>query len=295
MKSTHTACAFGATLTAVLGAADVHAQAVLATFDNFTPSGLVAGWAENANNTGVITTSGPDSFTVNTFGREIILPSGTQIPSPGGFGFGFAVVLVTDASGNDTLVLDITLDDEGAENLSYAAVIVLQDNQGDQAIFNFNDTDGLSGLGNVLVSSPIADAGFFATDPGLSNGIVDYDDLFAFQFQADAGVGYTLSFNELRLQVGGPVTAIPGDANGDGNVDLLDFDILAGNFGAGPGAVGGETIGDFNGDGNVDLLDFDILAGNFGTTSPSAVPEPASMALLGLGGAALLRGRRRRA
>ncbi|MEM7680496.1 MAG: glycoside hydrolase family 30 beta sandwich domain-containing protein [Planctomycetota bacterium] len=78
----------------------------------------------------------------------------------------------------------------------------------------------------------------------------------------------------------GAVIAIEGDANGDGVVDLLDFDILAQNFGAGPGAVGGETIGDFNADGAVNLLDFDVLAQNFGATAPAVVPEPASFALL---------------
>ncbi|MEM7682230.1 MAG: dockerin type I domain-containing protein [Planctomycetota bacterium] len=87
--------------------------------------------------------------------------------------------------------------------------------------------------------------------------------------------------------------ALDGDANGDGSVDLLDFDVLAGNFGAGPGFGGGISGGDFNGDGNVDLLDFDILAGNFGASSPGSVPEPASVLLLTAG--ALVLGRRRRA
>ncbi|MEM7680486.1 MAG: dockerin type I domain-containing protein [Planctomycetota bacterium] len=116
-------------------------------------------------------------------------------------------------------------------------------------------------------------------------------------FNIDAPNQSDVFFNSLSYTLDA-VAAVPGDANGDGDVDLLDFDILAGNFGAGPGAVGGVSIGDFNGDGNVDLLDFDILAGNFGFTSPGslpgAVPEPASMALLGLGSLTLLRGRRRR-
>ncbi|MEM6749954.1 MAG: family 16 glycosylhydrolase [Planctomycetota bacterium] len=71
-----------------------------------------------------------------------------------------------------------------------------------------------------------------------------------------------------------------GDANGDGVVDLLDFDTLAQNFG-GFGTLG---AGDFNEDGVIDLLDFDLLAQNFGAGAsaalPGTVPEPASLATL---------------
>ncbi|MEM7681867.1 MAG: dockerin type I domain-containing protein [Planctomycetota bacterium] len=80
---------------------------------------------------------------------------------------------------------------------------------------------------------------------------------------------------------------LPGDANGDGAVDLLDFDVLAQNFGQ--PTAGGASAGDFNGDGVVDLLDFDLLSQNFGNSSPGNVPEPASLALLLLGGAAVVR------
>jgi hypothetical protein len=56
---------------------------------------------------------------------------------------------------------------------------------------------------------------------------------------------------------------INGDANRDRSVNLLDFNIMAGNFG-----TSGHNFaqGNFNYDpaGNVDLLDFNILAGNFG-------------------------------
>lgn len=75
------------------------------------------------------------------------------------------------------------------------------------------------------------------------------------------------------------VAGIEGDANGDGNVDLLDLDILGANF----GTTGGATVatGDFNGDGNVDLLDLDILGGNFGASSnPASVPEPMGLTLV---------------
>ncbi|MEM9295022.1 MAG: dockerin type I domain-containing protein [Planctomycetota bacterium] len=93
---------------------------------------------------------------------------------------------------------------------------------------------------------------------------------------------------QLLATVGDPV--LLGDANDDGVVDLLDFDILASNFNT--NTANGASDGDFNGDGTVDLLDFDILAQNFGATSPSTVPEPASAALLTLAVPALLRRRR---
>ena len=74
---------------------------------------------------------------------------------------------------------------------------------------------------------------------------------------------------------------LPGDANGDGAVDLLDLDILGSNFGASPADV---STGDFNDDNVVDLLDLDILGSNFGATSGAeAVPEPAAVTVVCLG------------
>ena len=92
---------------------------------------------------------------------------------------------------------------------------------------------------------------------------------------------------------GGPalsgLTFLPGDANGDGTVDLQDFGILKSNFGT-TGATWAQ--GDFNGDGMVDLQDFGVLKGNFGNNwqeSDKSVPEPLTMmgvglAIAGLGG-----------
>ncbi|MEM9296041.1 MAG: dockerin type I domain-containing protein, partial [Planctomycetota bacterium] len=86
----------------------------------------------------------------------------------------------------------------------------------------------------------------------------------------------------------GVLGLLPGDANTDTVVTLLDFDILAQHFG-GP-ATWGE--GDFNGDGVSDLLDFDVLAQNYNQAAPTAVPEPLSIAVLAAGAAGC--GRRRR-
>lgn len=84
--------------------------------------------------------------------------------------------------------------------------------------------------------------------------------------------------------VGEYVPPLAGDVNGDGVVDLVDFNLLKANFGAtGPNVVRGD--GDLNGDSSVDLVDFNLLKSSFGATS-SAVPEPA--AWIGLcGGLAL--------
>ena len=105
---------------------------------------------------------------------------------------------------------------------------------------------------------------------------------------------------------------IIADADGDGNVDIDDFSKLAVNYNktglSRPWEVTGYESsnaitasweqGDFDLDGAVDLDDFAFLAvtfnadmGTLGPPSGGAVPEPVTLALLGLGGL-LLRRRR---
>jgi uncharacterized protein (DUF2141 family) len=55
----------------------------------------------------------------------------------------------------------------------------------------------------------------------------------------------------------------PGDANGDGAVDVGDLGILAANYG---GSNKTWAQGDFNGDGMVDVGDLGILAANYGSS-----------------------------
>ena len=98
---------------------------------------------------------------------------------------------------------------------------------------------------------------------------------------------------------------IAGDANFDGIVGLSDLSILAGKWEA--TVPYGRADADFNIDGLVNLADLSILAGNWGFGEEgdvlslqqamdfvgltNAVPEPASLSLIGLSALGLLRRR----
>jgi hypothetical protein len=77
----------------------------------------------------------------------------------------------------------------------------------------------------------------------------------------------------LQLSVNGTISGfsssltipcLAGDLNGDGLVDVADYDIWAANVGQ-----TGYGLGDANGDGLVDVADYDIWAANVGQTASS--------------------------
>jgi len=93
------------------------------------------------------------------------------------------------------------------------------------------------------------------------------------------------------LYTTGEITLLlPGDTNGDQQVDIADLNNVRNNF----GAAGG--LGDTNGDQLVDIQDLNNVRHFFGATAPQAVPEPTSLMLLGFavtGACAFQCGRRR--
>ncbi|HUU31791.1 MAG TPA: dockerin type I domain-containing protein [Phycisphaerae bacterium] len=83
-----------------------------------------------------------------------------------------------------------------------------------------------------------------------------------------------------------PEPPLPGDANLDHVVDALDYVVVSNNYGTGSTWI----EGDVNGDGAVNALDFVVISNNYGAHAP----EPATLAMLGLGGLGLVLGRKRR-
>jgi formylglycine-generating enzyme required for sulfatase activity len=80
-----------------------------------------------------------------------------------------------------------------------------------------------------------------------------------------------------------------GDTNLDGLINATDLAALAASF----GLAGGWAAGNANVDGVVNETDLAILGGIFGFEAPTgAVPEPAAMGLLALGGLGLLKRRK---
>ncbi len=117
-------------------------------------------------------------------------------------------------------------------------------------------------------------------DPGefdlTDDGVVDQADVDEWVFNI--------------VPIGENVGTVYGDFNLDGEVNAGDLALLATNYGL--AGTWGWATGDGNGDGNVDAGDLAMLATNYGTVVHT-VPEPITMSLLAIGGAALLRRRSR--
>jgi hypothetical protein len=156
----------------------------------------------------------------------------------------------------------------------------------DQARLLYNGSPMLTaGPGTDYQTLP---AGFFANNFAAGNQFIPFFGVIRGSV-LEAGDTLTAGFDDINARnsiVGG---GQPGDANGDGNVDMNDAILIANHF---RDSVPQSTLGDLDGNGLVNFADFRLwktasgFSGSIGAAMAAAgiVPEPASgvLAILGL-------------
>ena len=210
--------------------------------------------------------------------------------------FGDLVIRYRDTTGQTTAD-EVLIDDAVSSNVNITYNVVMKidlnaQGVGEDLVTWFLDPSDFTSEATLAATS-------FATDTFSSFAFQDETDFALLSFLAYQWNGLAF-FDEIRFgtelaDLGGDVSAlIPGDADGDGDVDGDDFNAWGGNFPTASGATLAQ--GDFDGDGDVDGDDFNVWGGNFpypgpGSSAAAVIPEPASLALIGLGAVALLRRR----
>ncbi len=149
--------------------------------------------------------------------------------------------------------------------------------------FNDDEMCGINDLNLLLAEGPVVTGVSVTVDNGLfdldGDGVIDNADVAVWLRQAAESHGLASAYSV-------------GDANLDGVVDGLDFDVwFTGRFGTTTDWDGG----DFNGDGVVDVSDFNRWNESRATSSlPSEhLPEPATLWLFLVGAMWVIRNSRR--
>jgi len=144
----------------------------------------------------------------------------------------------------------------------------------------FLSTTGTAIFDDIQITSPVTGAPaylVYSGPHGLTSGL---DSVRVGIGNLGTGAGEEAIWDNLTISqlMNYSPSILPGDANLDGRVDTLDFNLLAGNFGLGARTW---TTGDFDHNGLSDSVDFNILIANYGRSqaiSPGAVvPEPATL------------------
>ncbi|MDP6545784.1 MAG: peptidylprolyl isomerase [Phycisphaerae bacterium] len=182
-------------------------------------------------------------------------------------------------------------------NLSDTNALNLDNQNGGFTVFAYVVGDGMDIVD--LLSDYYLQSPWFKVEieNGVSDGLPRLVQLDGNGNEVD-GYRHFEWLNTVSVVIGVDGNSVPvgvhGDVDFDGDVDADDYNEFTASF----GERGVGLAADFDGDYDVDLDDFTILQANYsGPTSPpaapgGAVPEPASICLLGLCGMALIRKRR---
>ena len=179
-----------------------------------------------------------------------------------------------------TLAVDIAGDNAAGDSNGHDQLAVtgnaILDGALEVTATGFNGTRGQDNTVAVVTAASVS--GSFSSVPTAGDHLGF--GLFAGDGQGGAVVTYDATSANFTY-----LAALPGDADGDRDVDITDFNTLSNNFDpAGANSGTNDWISaDFDHDGDVDITDFNGLSANFAPggyrTSANQVPEPSSWLL----------------